>query len=128
MKKRETHSSADLKRYLGALHEEHMAAIKAMAEQFVDVNRKLDAHTKQLDAHTKQLNTQTTKLDAHTRILDSHTEMIGGLATNLEKVKLDVEIIKSDIGIIKNDLKQKVDRNEFAILERRVLRLESKIK
>lgn len=40
----------------------------------------------------------------------------------------DIEIIKIDIQIIKQDLKQKVDRNEFSALERRVGYLESKIR
>jgi len=100
MKKQEAHTSADLKRYLGALHEEHMGAIKAMGEQFLDVNRKLDGIDK---------------------TLESHTEMIGKLAE-------DMEIVKADIGVIKTDLKQKVDRTEFATLERRVARLESKVR
>ena len=28
-----------MKRYLGALHEEHMARLKAVSDQFIDVNR-----------------------------------------------------------------------------------------
>ena len=51
--------------------------------------------------------------------LDSHTEMIG-------RIEEDVEIIKLDIEFIKNDLNKKVDRDEFAVLERRVALLESK--
>ncbi|KKU77771.1 MAG: hypothetical protein UY03_C0009G0001 [Parcubacteria group bacterium GW2011_GWA2_47_64] len=39
--KEETHTSTDLKRYLGILHEEHMKAIKGMGEHFIDVNRRL---------------------------------------------------------------------------------------
>jgi len=105
--KQETHTFSDLGRYIGVLHEEHMGALKAMGEQFVDVNRRFDGIDKKLD---------------------SHTEMIGKLTVDLEVVKSDVEIIKSDIGIIKTDLKQKVDRTEFAILERRVMRLESKVR
>lgn len=51
------------------------------------------------------------------KILDSHTEMIGNLA-------VDVSLIKDDISFIKNSLKKKVDYDEFAALERRVLLLE----
>lgn len=39
----------------------------------------------------------------------------------------DIEIIKADIQVIKNELKRKVDRDEFAVLEKRVLFLEKKI-
>ena len=96
-----------MKRYLGALHEEHMAGLKAMGEQFLDVTRRFDG------------------IDKTQR---SHTEMIGKLAVDMEVVKSDIEVIKSDISIIKTDLKQKVDRTEFVTLERRVMRLESKVR
>ena len=37
-----------------------------------------------------------------------------------------LEVIKLDIEVIKNDLKQKVGRDEFVVLEKRVSMLESK--
>ncbi len=72
------------------------------------------------------------------KTLDSHTEMIGNLAVGLEVVKsdleivkkdvkttkIDIEIIKADIEFIKNSVKKKIDIDEFAALERRVLILE----
>jgi len=51
--------------------------------------------------------------------LDSHTEMIGS-------IKEDIEIMKVDIAFIKNGLKEKVDRDEFVALEKRVILLEAK--
>lgn len=45
---------------------------------------------------------------------------------DLGAVKEDVEIIKLDIEFIKNELKNKVARDEFAALERRVSLLESR--
>ena len=39
-----------------------------------------------------------------------------------------LEVIKLDIEVIKNDLKQKVSRDEFVILEKRVSLLEAKQK
>jgi len=60
------------------------------------------------------------------------------VATNSEKLeehnqrfnKIDetLEIIKLDIEFIKNELKQKISRDEFAVLERRVSILEAKQK
>ncbi|PIU99384.1 hypothetical protein COS59_00020 [Candidatus Wolfebacteria bacterium CG03_land_8_20_14_0_80_36_15] len=52
--------------------------------------------------------------------IDIHTEMIGSMAA-------DVEIIKTDIELIKNSLKKKIDIEEFAVLEKRVLLLERKL-
>lgn len=53
------------------------------------------------------------------KTLDSHTDMIG-------KLTVDVAIIKEDAEFIKNSLKKKVDIDEFAALERRVLLLEKR--
>lgn len=51
--------------------------------------------------------------------LAAHTEMIAKLA-------VDLTIVKEDIEFIKHGFKQKVDRDEFAALERRVALLERK--
>ncbi|MFZ2603500.1 MAG: hypothetical protein WAX79_05830, partial [Candidatus Omnitrophota bacterium] len=64
----------------------------------------------------------------------SHTEMIGSTAIDVETLKgmtakntENIEIIKSDIEFIKNSLKKKVDIDEFAFLEKRVVLLERKL-
>lgn len=46
------------------------------------------------------------------KIVNGHTEMIGQLMIDVQEIK--------------NDLKQKVDRTEFARLEKRVLAIESR--
>ncbi len=58
----------------------------------------------------------------------TNTEKIEVLQTDMNQVKDTLEIIKLDIEFIKNDLKQKVSRDEFAILEKRVSMLEAKTK
>jgi hypothetical protein len=72
--------------------------IKTVAEQYVGINNKIGGIIK---------------------TLDDHTEMIG-------KMAIDISIIKEDISFIKQDLKRKVDRDEFAALERRVVLLEKR--
>ena len=49
--------------------------------------------------------------------IDRNTEMTG-------QIMVDVEQLKMDVAEIKHDLKQKVGRDEFARLEKRVLMLE----
>jgi hypothetical protein len=44
----------------------------------------------------------------------------------LGRVEDDIGVIKMDIEIIKHDLKNKIGRDEFAILERRVALLENR--
>ena len=41
-------------------------------------------------------------------------------------IKEDVDVIKGDISLIKQDLKEKVGRDEFNFLEKRVIILEKK--
>ncbi|MBU2595661.1 hypothetical protein KJ713_02415 [Patescibacteria group bacterium] len=53
--------------------------------------------------------------------VDATFEMVG-------EIKKDIEIMKSDISFIKNELKQKVDRDEFVVLEKRLILLENKFK
>ncbi|HEY9583262.1 MAG TPA: hypothetical protein VJK09_03095 [Candidatus Paceibacterota bacterium] len=59
------------------------------------------------------------RFDAVNTTLTSHSEMIGSM-------KVDIEVIKTDISTIKFALKRKVDYDEFAKLEKRVLSLEHK--
>lgn len=94
-----SHTNTELKRYLGVLHEEHMDGLKAMGEQFVDVNRKLD----------------------------SHTEMIGGLAVRMSNMEMKMTVIQEDVEFIKSGLKRKVDHDEFDALIRRVSLLEKRV-
>lgn len=88
----------EINRHQNILYEKFQGEVKVIAEQYTDIRNTLDEHT---------------------QILDSHTEMISS-------IKEDIEIIKLDIEFIKNDLKKKVDRDEFAALERRLALLESK--
>ncbi len=83
-------------RGLGVMIEHVEDKVSLVAEQYGDIKKTLDNHTK---------------------ILDSHTEMIGS-------IKIDIEVIKTDITFIKGGLKRKVDVDEFSALERRVALLE----
>lgn len=57
---------------------------------------------------------------------DSLEVKVDRMGENLESVKLDVEVIKMDIEFIKHEFKNKVARDEFIVLERRVALLESR--
>ena len=57
----------------------------------------------------------------------ANTEDITAIKHDVHKIKDDVEIIKVDIEFIKNELKQKISRDEFAVLEKRVSLLEAKM-
>ena len=102
---RKEYSGDDVKRYLGSLSEDFQHRVSGIGEQFGGLNKKLDEHGRKLDEHGLILN-------EHGRILNTHTQMIGKLMVDVQEIK--------------NDLKQKVDRGEFARLEKRVLTLETR--
>ena len=87
-------------RNLGALFEDNNHKLSAVAEQYSNLDAKVDSIQK---------------------TLNSHTEMIG-------KVSMDVEIVKTDIEFIKGGLRKKVDYEEFVALEKRVAFVESKVR
>ena len=64
-----TKSDEDTRRYIGALSEDFQGQVKVIAEQYGDINKKLD----------------------------SHGEMIGKLAVDMEVVKTNVEFMKDSL-------------------------------
>lgn len=63
---------------------------------------------------------------AHTEGLDSMGERLTTMDGRLDKIEANIAVTKLDIEFIKHELKQKVARDEFAVLERRVALLENK--
>ena len=66
------------------------------------------------------------KMDTISEQVAANTENIVTIKNDVHKIRDDIEIIKIDIEFIKNDLKQKVSRDEFVVLEKRVSMLEAK--
>lgn len=56
-----------------------------------------------------------------------NTEKLQEHDQRFNKIDETLEIIKVNIAFIKNELKQKVARDEFAVLEKRVSMLEAKL-
>src|SRR3989344_3344357 len=120
MKKEKKYTSKEMKHYLDASAEIYNENLKAIREDSIITNRKLDNIEETLSEHTKILNKHTEILSEHTKKLDSHTEMIGTLM-------VDMTIVKEDVSVIKSDLKKKVDYDEFLSLVKRVQKIEAKI-
>lgn len=118
-------------RHFGVILED----INSKLDSVVEGNQALDVKfSKKFDEVDEKLKDIDGKIDIHTEILNSHTEMIGSTAIDVETLKgmtakntENIEIIKSDIEFIKNSLKKKVDIDEFAFLEKRVVLLERKL-
>ncbi len=96
--KKETYSTDEVRRYIGAVSEQFQDGIKVIGEQYHDLKRDI----KRIDE----------TLNSHTETLNSHTGMIGQIMIQLEEIR--------------GELKQKVDYRDFAKLERRVAVLEAR--
>jgi len=96
--------------YVGALVEDFTTQVKLLAESISDLQRQLIVLREMVAKNTRDI--EMMKLD------------IMALKLDVGAMKKDMEIVKTDIEIIKHSLKRKVDIEEFAALEKRVLALE----
>ena len=119
------YSGDEVKRHLVSLSEDFQHKVSAIGEQFGGLNKKLDEHGLLLNEHSRILNRHSILLSNQSETLKAHTEMIGHVMEDTTLLKQDITEVKKDVQEIKTDLKQKVDRSEFARLERRVITLES---
>jgi len=105
LKKILTDQRKEYQRYLGVLTENFESQVKLVAESVSGIQNQLIALRDMVARNTEDI------------------EIIRDMvARNTE----DIEMIKMDIGIIKNDLKEKVGRDEFVALEKRIFLLEKK--
>lgn len=88
-------------------------ALEDVDDKIQIVSEQVAANTETLVKHGQKIETTNQKLAEHDIRFDRQDE-------TLETIKLDIEFIK-------NNLVQKVPRDEFAALERRVSLLENKI-
>src|SRR3989338_2237745 len=101
VKNKENHNSSEI----GTLLEHIDGKVSLIAEQYTGLNDKYSKLEKKMDSLTERV--------------DNVVDMVGVM-------KEDVEVIKMDIEFIKHDLKNKVARDEFSFLERRVALLENR--
>lgn len=86
------------------------------------IEKTFGRYVKIIDEHHSAQNRPMVEMQrAQGEKIDALYEMV---ARNTE----DITVIKSDVSFIKQELKQKVDRDEFNTLERRVIFLENKLK
>jgi chromosome segregation ATPase len=122
-------------RHFDVVAEDLKDNIKIIAEQVAANTEKLQEHDlrfdkidEKLQEHDLRLNKIEEKLQEHDSRFNKIDEKLQGHDSRLTKIDETLEVIKLDIEFIKNELKQKVSRDEFAALERRVAILEAKIK
>lgn len=105
-----TEQRKEYQRYLGILTESFKSQVKLVAEQYGDIKQTLNSHTAILNSHTEIIGLIQIQISAIREMIAKNTE--------------DIEMIKMDLHIIKDDIKEKVNRDEFRILEKRIESLE----
>ena len=88
-----------------------------------ETKRHFDVVAEDLKSEIKIVSEQVV---ANTEKLTEHDQRFNKIDQRFDKIEDNLEIIKLDIEFIKNELKQKINRDEFAVLEKRVSMLESK--
>lgn len=62
--------------------------------------------------------------EGHGALREEMKVEFAAVRTETEAIRLELEMIRSELSIIRRDLKEKVGRDELAILEARVAKLE----
>ena len=85
------------------------------------LNRQRDEYQQYMGAQIEDVRSDIRLLaETVVGVREDVTEIREMVAKNTE----DIEVMKMELSIIRNDLKEKVGREEFAVLEARVARLE----
>jgi len=132
-------------RRLGVFIEHVDSNVGLIAEQHSDIKKDIGGIKKTLDSHTEMIGDLAVGLEVVKSDLEVIKKDVKITKDDLEVVKkdvkitkddlevvkkdvkttkFDIEIIKTDIELIKNSVKKKIDVDEFAALEKRVLILE----
>ncbi len=99
-------------RNVGALSEDFQHKVSVIGEQFSSLHADVKETRALVGAQERLLNLHTMLLTGQAETLRAHTEMIGRLLEDTQEIK--------------TDMKQKVDLQQFARLEKRVLAIESR--
>lgn len=102
----------EYQRYLGVLSGNFTSQVKLVAEALVGVQQQLTSVKEMVAKNTEDIEVMKVETLA--------------MKVDMTAMRRDVEVMKGDISIIKQGLKQKVDQEEFMLLEKRVAALEAK--
>jgi chromosome segregation ATPase len=108
--------------------QEHDERFNKIEEKLQEHDQRFNKIEEKLEEHDERFNKIEEKLQEHDKKFNKIEGKSQDHDDRFNKIDESLEIIKLDIEFIKNELKQKVSRDEFAALEKRVARLEAKIK
>jgi len=117
MAKKRINKNAYMDREFGVILEDIRSDFKVFGETLLEVKKKGD-DTFEVVGELKE---DVAILKEDVSILK---EDVSILKEDVSILKEDMVFVKEELGLIRNELKEKVSRDEFALLEKRVLSLE----
>lgn len=121
-----TRQREEYQRYAGVLAESLRSDIKVIAEGHEVLREEMKAGFAAAKEETDAL-----RKEMKFGFAEARTEMrleISGVRMETEAIRLELEMIRSELSIIRHDLKEKVGRDELAVLEARVAKLEQAVR
>ena len=112
--------SQDFQRYVGVAIESFESQVKLIAESMMGIQSQLVAIRDMVARNTEDIE----EMRINIRI---NTEDIAVMKKDVSKNTEDISEIKENMGIVRSVLKGKAAHDEFALLERRVLKLEKTV-
>ncbi len=98
-------------------------------EAVKEIKKEFKLHTEALKEHfDDKVGLIAEQYEGISKKLDKHDEQLETISGKLDKHDEQFEFIRNELELIKTSLRQKVDYHDFETLEKRVSRLESKLK
>ena len=99
-------------------------SISVIAEQHLGISNRLDGMDKKFNKVDERFDKIDEKFNKVDERFDKIDERFEGIDERLDNMQADMNTVKSDVFDIKYDLRQKVSYDDFAKMEKRVLKLE----
>ncbi|MSO19306.1 MAG: hypothetical protein EXQ56_02410 [Acidobacteria bacterium] len=88
-----------------------------------------DEYQRYLEVFAEDLGSKVQAVgEGHQVVRQEMAEGFRDAKLDMEQVRFEMELVRSELSIIRNDLKQKVDRDELAVLEAGVAKLEHEVR
>ena len=108
-------------RYLGVVLEDIDSKLDLVVEGHQGLDKKIDKNHKEFQDFRKEVNY---KFDVVFEKFDEIDVQFKNVDTQFKNVDTQFSDVKDELHIIRNELKEKISRDEFALLEKRVMALE----
>ena len=108
-------------RHFGVVLEDIDSKLDLLVEGYQGLNNKVE----ELDVKVDRLNSKVEELDIKVDAVDRKVDVLDRKVENLRtEMDYKFELTFDELRLIRNELKEKVGRDEFALLEKRIVALE----